>query len=70
MTSLLLVMALKAILRIFEFVPELKVNFSKSKYLGLPIDENPRTQRCWQPVIDTIKKRLSSWKDKNLFMEG
>lgn len=87
---------IKAILRCFELVSGLKVNFHKSrliginvdqsfqkdatiflnctngevpfKYLGLPIGANPRKVGTWQPVIDLVRKRLSSWKRNHIFM--
>jgi hypothetical protein len=80
---------LKAILRGFEMVSGLKVNFWKShlmgvnvseefmrvasvflncrvssipfKYLGLPVGANPRRASTWEPLIDSLRKRLGAW---------
>jgi hypothetical protein len=90
--------AMKAILRWFELVSGLKVNFSKSRligvnvassfmegaanflnctigtipfvYLGLPIGANPRLSSTWDPVVKTIEKRLSSWKNRYVSLGG
>lgn len=91
--------ALKSILRCFELVSGLKVNFHKSnviiginvennfylatslflnckcgdvlfKYLGLPIEANPRRVATWQSVIDSTRKRLAAWKRKHLSLGG
>ena len=32
------------------------------RYLGIPLGANPNRIETWQPVIDKITKRLSSWK--------
>ncbi|GAU14645.1 hypothetical protein TSUD_97090 [Trifolium subterraneum] len=89
---------MKAILRWFELVSGLKVNFSKSRligvnvassfmegaasflnckictipfvYLGLPIGANPRLTSTWDPVLKTIEKRLSSWKNRYVSLGG
>ncbi|MCH95804.1 RNA-directed DNA polymerase (Reverse transcriptase) [Trifolium medium] len=83
---------MKAILRWFELISGLKVNFYKSKlfginledgfldlaasflkckigifpfiYLGLPVGANPRRQSTWKPVIEVVKNRLSSWRNR------
>ncbi|MCI17398.1 LINE-1 reverse transcriptase like, partial [Trifolium medium] len=77
---------LKAILRGFELVSGLKVNFFKSslmgvnvsptfmrlasiflncrvsqipfRYLGLPVGANPRSRSTWEPMLDSLQKRL------------
>lgn len=90
--------SLKSILRGFELVSGLKVNFYKSKlyginvedqflnaastflscnvdkfpfrFLGLPVGANPRRCDTWKPVVDAMKKKLSSWNGRNLSMGG
>lgn len=39
-------------------------------YLGLPIGGSPRRLTFWEPVIQKLRKRLSSWKSKNLSFGG
>jgi len=39
-------------------------------YLGLHIGGDPRKLKFWQPLLDRIKSRLSSWKSKNLSFGG
>jgi len=39
-------------------------------YLGLPIGENPRRKIFWQPMVDKVRSRLSSWKGKLISMAG
>lgn len=86
--------AMKAILRCFELVSCLKVNFHKSrviginvgqqfehdaavflkcklggipfKYFGVPLGVNPRKMDTWQLVINSLKRRLSTWKRRHL----
>ncbi|MCH84541.1 LINE-1 reverse transcriptase like [Trifolium medium] len=88
------VRTIKTILRGFELVSGLKINFVKSemyginveanflvavasflscsfdsipfKFLGIPVDANPRRQDTWQPIVDSMTKRLSSWSGRNL----
>lgn len=40
------------------------------KYLGLPIGANPRLMSTWQSVLDSMGKRLSSWKRRHLSLGG
>ncbi|PNX72998.1 cysteine-rich receptor-like protein kinase [Trifolium pratense] len=47
-----------------------KVGCLPFKYLGLPIDANPRRVSTWKPVIDTVRSRLSKWKHKRLSIGG
>lgn len=47
-----------------------KVGKIHLKYLGLPIGVNPRLLSTWKHVVDTIRKRLSSWANKNLSIGG
>ncbi|XP_028069533.1 uncharacterized protein LOC114272061 [Camellia sinensis] len=88
------VVTIKRILRCFEILSGLKINYHKSvvsgvgineeslvdlaaklnclhqklplKYLGLPLEANPRRRRTWQPVLDKCKQRLASWKRRFL----
>ncbi|XP_058774729.1 uncharacterized protein LOC131649001 [Vicia villosa] len=39
-------------------------------YLGLPIGENSKRLDTWSQVINTVKTRLSSWKNKHLSIGG
>lgn len=89
---------MKSVLRCFEVVSGLKVNFHKTgviginvenrfldtsylflnckcdslpfKYLGLPIGANPKKMSMWQPIVDLLVKRLSSWKQRHLSFGG
>jgi len=40
------------------------------RYLGLEIGGNPRKAQFWEPVVNRINARLSSWKGKFLSMAG
>jgi hypothetical protein len=89
---------LKAILRGFEMASGLKVNFWKSRlmgvnvsqefmtvasaflncktssipfiYLGLPVGANPRRVATWEPLIETLRKRLGAWGNKFISLGG
>nr|KYP36869.1 hypothetical protein KK1_041971 [Cajanus cajan] len=89
---------LKAILRCFELISGMKINFHKScvvnihsgadftnlaasflhckvgqlpfKHLSLPLGANPRKLSTWKPMLDGLRKRLSSWKHKHLSIGG
>lgn len=89
---------LKALLRGFEMVSGLKVNFYKScligvnvgrefmemacnfmncregslpfKYLGLPMGANPKKMGTWEPLIESLKKKLNSWGNKYVSLGG
>lgn len=89
---------LKAILRSFELVSGLKVNFTKSsvmgvnvssdflgvaerflhcrvgslpfKYLGLPVGADPRKERTWKPLLDSLAKRLGDWQYRYVSLGG
>lgn len=39
-------------------------------YLRLPIGENPRRLSTWAPVVEKVRKRLSSWRSKSLSFGG
>jgi hypothetical protein len=43
-----------------------KVGNLPTKYLGLPIGCDLRKNRTWEPVINSLWKKLSSWKCRNL----
>ncbi|XP_058721855.1 uncharacterized protein LOC131593384 [Vicia villosa] len=90
--------AIKAVLRGFEMVSGLGINFNKSKligvninsrfldvatsflsckredkefsFLGILIGSNPRRAKFWSPLVDNIRRRLSSWKGKWLSFGG
>jgi hypothetical protein len=40
------------------------------KYLGLPVGANPRSISTWQPMLDSIKRRLGSWGNKYVSLGG
>ncbi|GKV18636.1 hypothetical protein SLEP1_g28986 [Rubroshorea leprosula] len=40
------------------------------KYLGIPIGGNNRRLVMWQPMIESFKKKLSSWKGRHLSLGG
>ncbi|CAJ2628008.1 unnamed protein product [Trifolium pratense] len=86
--------SIKTVLRSFELVSGLKINFFKSKlyginlddnflnaasaflhcgvesipfrFLGIPVGANPRRKITWNPIVDNMRKRLSSWNGRNL----
>jgi hypothetical protein len=90
--------SLKAILRGFEMVSGLKVNFWKSsliginvsyefmtlassflnckisslpfKYFGLPVGANPRRLTTWEPLLESLRKRLGAWGNKYISLGG
>ncbi|GKV33852.1 hypothetical protein SLEP1_g42302 [Rubroshorea leprosula] len=90
--------AIKCIMRIFELVSGLKINFGKSqlmgigvgeewrarmafrlyckeggfpfKYLGIPIGGNHRRITMWQPMVESFKRKLESWKGRHLSFSG
>lgn len=39
--------------------------------MGIPIGANPRRKETWEPIIVKLKKKkLASWKHKNLSFAG
>ncbi|GKV26615.1 hypothetical protein SLEP1_g35880 [Rubroshorea leprosula] len=90
--------AVKCIMRIFELVLGLKINFGKSqlmgvgveeewrekmairlcckvgdfpfKYLGILIGGNHRRLTMWQPLVESFKRKLASWKGRHLSFGG
>lgn len=89
---------MKSVLRCFELVSGLKVNYKKTrligvnvaedfnhqatvflhcksgpvhfKYLGLPVGANPRSVSTWEPIIQSMEKKLVVWKDRFLSFGG
>ena len=92
------IFTIKAILRCYELVSGLKINFHKSrmaginvdrstleiyakslncfpmkipfKYLGLEVGDNRRKKQFWEPVVNKISFRLSSWRVRHLSLAG
>lgn len=92
------IIAIKHILRNFELVSGLKVNFQKCailgintdnlmvenmaryllcvvgkipfSYLGMNVGINHRLARSWSMLIDKVRRRINSWKGKNLSFGG
>ncbi|XP_058757405.1 uncharacterized protein LOC131630662 [Vicia villosa] len=89
---------LKVILRGFELISGLKINFSKSSvmgvnvgdwildaatnflackrgnssflFLGIMVGVNPRNKKVWSKVLYNFKKRLDTWKGRNISIGG
>ncbi|GKV37145.1 hypothetical protein SLEP1_g45206 [Rubroshorea leprosula] len=40
------------------------------KYLGIPIGGCHRRVAMWQPLVDSVKRKLASWKGRHLSMGG
>ncbi|XP_058742000.1 uncharacterized protein LOC131614435 [Vicia villosa] len=40
------------------------------KFLGIMVGDNPRRKKVWLEVVNNIKRRLSSWKGRNISMGG
>lgn len=40
------------------------------KYLGLPFSGNPRSTDFWNPIVEKMTKRLSSWKKNYISLGG
>lgn len=47
-----------------------KVGSVPFKFLGVLVGENPRRLATWQPIIDSMKARISSWKSRQLSIGG
>ncbi|XP_058746295.1 uncharacterized protein LOC131619188 [Vicia villosa] len=90
--------AIKAVLRGFEMVSGLGINFNKSKligininpfflnvattflsckreekdfsFLGIRVGSNPRRVKFWSPLVDKLRRRLSTWKGRWLSFGG
>ncbi|GAU25119.1 hypothetical protein TSUD_274080 [Trifolium subterraneum] len=39
-------------------------------YLGLPVGANPRRSSTWEPVLDSLRKRLRAWGNKYVSLGG
>jgi len=89
---------MKSILRGFEMVSGLKINFLKSSligvnvreefmemackflncimgsipfnYLGLPVGANGRSMTTWEPLVETLNRRLNTWGHKYISFGG
>ncbi|GKV27391.1 hypothetical protein SLEP1_g36564 [Rubroshorea leprosula] len=90
--------AIKCIVRSFELVSGLKINYAKSqlmgvnleegwkekmacrlyckgedlpfKYLGIPIGGNHRKLAMWQPLVESVKRKLAPWKGRHVSFGG
>jgi hypothetical protein len=40
------------------------------KYLGLPIGANPKSSATWDPLVEKMRKRLFSWRNKHISLRG
>lgn len=40
------------------------------KFLGIPVGANPRLASTWEPVLEKMKQKLSSWRSKQLSIGG
>jgi hypothetical protein len=40
------------------------------KYLGLPIGANPKSDATWEPLLESLRKRLFSWRNKHISLGG
>ncbi|GKV24214.1 hypothetical protein SLEP1_g33851 [Rubroshorea leprosula] len=47
-----------------------KVGEFPMKYLGIPIGGNHRKLAMWQPLVDSFKRKLASWKGRHLSLAG
>ncbi|GKV50472.1 hypothetical protein SLEP1_g57172 [Rubroshorea leprosula] len=92
------ILMVKAILRWFEIMSGLRINYSKSSiyglnvkeswvrgavgtlrcgigvkpfsYLGMPIGENPRNKKFWDPIVRKFCGKLAVWKSALLSFGG
>ena len=39
-------------------------------FLGMPLGANPKRKSTWSPIVDKVRKKLSSWKRKLLSFAG
>ncbi|KAH1253957.1 hypothetical protein GmHk_04G010500 [Glycine max] len=62
------IVALKTILRCFELVSRLKVNFFKSSSGGINVDVgvDARKLLTWQPIIEKVQQNLTPWRRRHL----
>jgi hypothetical protein len=47
-----------------------RIGYLSFKYLGLPVGANPRSFSMWQPMLETLKRRLGSWGNKYVSLGG
>ncbi|KAK2356246.1 hypothetical protein QL285_093594 [Trifolium repens] len=47
-----------------------RIRSTPFKYLGLPVGANPRRVATWHPMIEVLKKRLNSWRNRFLSFGG
>jgi hypothetical protein len=40
------------------------------KYLGLPVGASPRNMSTWEPMLDSVRGRLGSWRNKYVSLGG
>ncbi|MCH82386.1 LINE-1 reverse transcriptase like, partial [Trifolium medium] len=40
------------------------------KYLGLPVGANPRKMSTWEPMLESVRRRLGSWRNKYVSLGG
>lgn len=57
-------------LRDLARVLQCKVGHLPMNYLGLPIGGNTSRLACWDPLLDRMNRKLSSWKSKLLSIGG
>ncbi|GAU25690.1 hypothetical protein TSUD_266170 [Trifolium subterraneum] len=47
-----------------------RIGVTPFKYLGLPVGGNPKSVSTWEPMIDHLRNRLLSWKNKHISLGG
>jgi hypothetical protein len=40
------------------------------RFLGIQLGANPRSKATWHPIVESLWKRLNSWKGRNLSIGG
>jgi hypothetical protein len=40
------------------------------KYLGLPIGANPKSESTWEPLVNHLRAKLFSWRNKHISLGG
>lgn len=56
--------------RLYAFILNCRVANIPFVYLGIPIGGNPRRALMWQPILEKMRRKLSSWKQKMLSVGG
>lgn len=56
--------------QMFASILNCKIAYTRFTYLGLPIGENPRRTNLWQPMLNKLRKKRTSWKQKSLSFGG